>query len=424
MASTSPLYLHVPQGPFHPIAAEQRILDLQRLQKAVQQISSILDLEVLLDQVINGVAQDFGCTEASVHLKDPERDELILSAVRGCSLHGKGHRVRIGRQGLIGHAAAQGRLIYAPDVRKDSRYLRCEENVLSELDIPLFADGKLIGVFSAAHPEVDAFPPDRIELFQALADHLAIAVVNAHRFQEQRRQNERMLLEQEEARKVQRALLPKQTPLIPGLRIEAATAPARAVGGDWYDYVPMADGRWGFVLADVSGKGLAAALLMTSVRSVVRAVAYTAKSADEVLNRVNCFLVNDLPDGRFVTMVFAVFDPATRNLSFANAGHPWPLLGHNGKATFLDGCSGPPLGLFDAKYTAKEFHFDRGARLLLYTDGITEAENATQEEFGQARTQALLLQREIDPDSILAEVDAFSGGISSDDATVLLLKSV
>ncbi len=424
MASASPLYSHVPLGPFHPIAAEQRIIDLQRLQKAVQQISSILDLEVLLDQVINGVAQDFGCTEASVHLKDPERDELVLSAVRGCSIHGKGHRVRIGRQGLIGHAAALGRLIYAPDVRKDPRYIRCEQNVLSELDIPLFADGNLIGVFSAAHPEVDGFSPDRIELFQALADHLAIAVVNAHRFQEQRRQNERMLLEQEEARKVQRALLPRQTPLIPGLRIEAASAPARAVGGDWYDYVPMADGRWGFVLADVSGKGMAAALLMTSVRSVVRTVAHTARSAEEVLNRVNCFLVNDIPDGRFVTMLFAVFDPATRTLSFANAGHPWPLLAQEGEATFLDGGSGPPLGLFDAKYSSKELHFARGARLLLYTDGITEAENAAQEEFGQARTQELLLQSDIDSDSILAEVDAFSGGISSDDATVLLLKSV
>jgi phosphoserine phosphatase RsbU/P len=186
----------------------------------------------------------------------------------------------------------------------------------------------------------------------------------------------------------------------------------------------MADGRWGFVLADVSGKGMAAALLMTSVRSVVRAVAYTAKTADEVLNRVNCFLQNDLPDGRFVTMLFAVFDPATRALSFANAGHPWPLLAQDGDATYLDGCSGPPLGLFAHTYTSKEFGFTSGARLLFYTDGITEAENAAHEEFGPERTRALLLHPDIDSEAILREIDAFSDGIASDDATVLLLKSV
>jgi phosphoserine phosphatase RsbU/P len=425
MASHSPLYSQPPGVPFAPLAdTERRIIDLQRLQRAVQQISSILDLEVLLDQVTNGVAQDFGCTEASVHLKDPEREELVLAAVRGCSLHGKGHRVRIGQQGLIGHVAAHGRLIYAPDVRKDDRYLACEENVLSELDIPLIANGELIGVFSASHPEVDAFSPDRIELFQALADHLAVAVVNANRYQEQRRQNERMVLEQEEARKVQRALLPRHTPLIPGLRVEADSAPARAVGGDWYDYVPMANGRWGFVLADVSGKGLAAALLMTSVRSVVRAFAHTARSADEVLNNVNCFLVNDMPDGRFVTMLFAVFDPATRMLSFANAGHPWPLLVHGETATFLDGSSGPPLGLFEAAYEAKEFYLARGSRLLFYSDGITEAENAQQEEFGAQRMQAILSRPEAGSETILQAVDTFSGGILSDDATALLLRSV
>jgi phosphoserine phosphatase RsbU/P len=308
-------------------------------------------------------------------------------------------------------------------VRENDRYIPCEKNVLSELDIPLIADGQLIGVFSAAHPAVDGFPPERIELFKALADHIAVAVVNARRFQEQRLQNERMLLEQEEARKVQVALLPRHTPLIPGLRIEAASAPARIVSGDWYDYVPLADGRWGFVLADVAGKGLGAAMLMTSVRSVLRAVAHTAQTADEVLDRVNCFLVNDLPEGRFVTMVFAIYNPVTRTIQYANAGHPKPLLRAGEEVIALDGCSGMPLGLFDHVYESNEIQFPPGSSLLLYSDGINEAEDVAGEEFGVPRVGRLLKQAHASADDILREVDAYSNGIATDDATVLLLTS-
>jgi sigma-B regulation protein RsbU (phosphoserine phosphatase) len=340
-------------------------------------------------------------------------------------LHEKGCRTRIGGpRGLVNQAAATREVVYAPDVRQNDRYIPCEQNVLSELDIPLIAEGKLIGVFSASHPTVDGFAAERIELFKALADNIAVAVVNARRYQEQRLQNERMLLEQEEARKVQLALLPRHTPLIPGLRIEAASTPARIVSGDWYDYVPMANGRWGFVLADVAGKGLGAAMLMTSVRSVLRTVAHTAATADEVLNRVNCFLVDDLPDGRFVTMVFAVYDPATRTLQYANAGHPLPLLLRSGdKVISLEGSSGTPLGLFEGTYTNNEVVLASGSRLMLYSDGITEAEDAAGEEFGTVRAAQLLLHPQTDPDYMLRQVDAFSNGIATDDATVLLLTS-
>src|SRR4029077_6678880 len=252
---------------------DEQVEDLQRLQKAAQKINSILDLDQLIDNIVNDVARSFGCVEASVYLHDEEHCEMVLAGVHGCTVNHKGHRLKIGKEGMVGYVASTGQMRYAPDVRKDDYYVGCEHATLSEVAIPLHVGERLVGVFTASHPELDAFPRQQLRLLQALCDHVAVAVHNPCRFQSERAERETMSRDAHEARIMQQALLPKSSPYIPGFVISGLTVPAGAVGGDWYDFIPFPDGRWGLVLADVSGKGMAAALLMSATRGMLRSLA-------------------------------------------------------------------------------------------------------------------------------------------------------
>jgi len=206
--------------------------------------------------------------------------------------------------------------------------------------------------------------------------------------------------------------------------VSGLSIPVGAVGGDWYDFIPMDKGRWGLVLADVSGKGTAAALLMSATRGILRSLAEAACSPGEVLTKLNRLLVEDFPAGRFVTMVYAVLDPATRTLTFANAGHPHPMLVMGGSARFLDVERGTPLGLAPCDFSEVEVELPIGSRLVLYSDGITEAENQADEEYGRVGLQEHFLRTDgASTESLLDDVRLFANGSDlRDDASVILVK--
>ncbi len=396
--------------------------DLQRVQKAAQRITTILDLDQLIDSVVDEVTQSFGCLEASIYLHDGERSEMVLSGVKGCSLHGKGHRLKIGTEGMVGYVASTGQTRYAPDVRTDDYYFACGESTLSEVAIPLRVGEHLVGVFTASHPEVDGFPRQQLRILQALCDHVAIAIHNARRFQSERAERAVMDLEAQEARAIQQALLPKSSPYIPGFVVSGLSVPARAVGGDWYDFIPFPDGRWGLVLADVSGKGTAAALLMSATRGILRSLAEACCSPGEVLTRLNQLLVDDFPAGKFVTMVYAVLDPSNRTVVFANAGHLLPLFIDSQGKRFLDTERGLPLGLGCGDYSETSITLSEGSKLLFYSDGITEAENTSQEEYGLNRLSAHAAKSGSSAVTIVDDVRSFaSGGSLLDDASVVFV---
>jgi phosphoserine phosphatase RsbU/P len=396
--------------------------DLQRVQKAAQRITTILDLDQLIDSVVDEVTQSFGCLEASIYLHDEERSEMVLSGVKGCSLHGKGHRLKIGTEGMVGYVASTGQTRYAPDVRTDDYYFACGESTLSEVAIPLRVGEHLVGVFTASHPEVDGFPRQQLRILQALCDHVAIAIHNARRFQSERAERAVMDLEAQEARAIQQALLPKSSPYIPGFVVSGLSVPARAVGGDWYDFIPFPDGRWGLVLADVSGKGTAAALLMSATRGVLRSLAEACCSPGEVLTRLNQLLVDDFPAGKFVTMVYAVLDPSNRTVVFANAGHLLPLFIDSQGKRFLETERGLPLGLGCGDYSETSITLSEGSKLLFYSDGITEAENASEEEYGLNRLSAHAAKSGSSAVTIVDDVRSFaSGGSLLDDASVVFV---
>jgi sigma-B regulation protein RsbU (phosphoserine phosphatase) len=414
------------QPPSNPRSLDlDQVEDLVKLHKAAHKITSILDLDQLVDKVVNEIARSFGCLDSDIYLHNKERGELSLACAHGCSgcdLHGPGHSLKIGK-GMVGYVASTGQMHYAPDVRQDAYYIGCEESTLSEVAIPLHVEGQLVGVFTASHTEQDAFTPCQLRLLQALCSDVAVAVHNARRFQQEQRQREQMTRETWEARVIQQALLPKECPLIPGFTVSGLSIPVGAVGGDWYDFIPMDKGRWGLMLADVSGKGTAAALLMSATRGILRSLVETASAPGEVLMKLNRLLVKDFPAGRFVTMVYAVLDPATRTLTFANAGHLRPLLMTGSSAQFLDVERGIPLGLGLGDFSEVEVKLPLGSRLVFYSDGITEAENQADEEYGWVRLQEHLLQTDASAESLLNDVRSFAGGSGlRDDASVILVK--
>src|SRR5258705_1770488 len=386
--------------------------DLLRLQKASQRISSLLDLDQLIDRIVNEIACSFGLVEANVYLYEADREELVLACVHGCTLHEKGHCLKLGKEGLVGYVAATGQMRYAPDVREDPYYLPCEESTLSEVAIPLQVEEQLVGGFTASHPELNAFRPQQLKILQTLCSHIAVAVQNARLFQQVQHEREEMTRDALEARTIQQALLPRSSPFIPGFAVSGLCVPVGAVGGDWYDFIPMHDGRWGLVLADVSGKGTAAALLMAATRGVLRSLAEASCTPSEVLQRLNQLLVEDLPPARFVTMVYAVLDPEKRTLTLASAGHLRPLLVHGEEARFLQTDAGLPLGLALGEYSEAEIQLKPGCRVGFYSDGITEATNPDEAEYAESPLKQHFIQPGSSGQSLLADVRPFAKGFA------------
>ena len=421
--SSSPAVLNPDHAAVRELHIEQ-VEDLLKLQKAAQKINSILDLDELIDKIVTEVAQSFGCLEATIYLHDEANQELVLTAVCGCTVNGKGNRQKIGKGGMVGYVAATGKMHYAPDVRVDPYYIACEPSTLSEVAIPLHVNGQLVGVFSTAHHQLDAFPPAQLRLLQSLCKHIAVAIHNARRFGQERQERERMSREAQEARAIQQALLPKASPYVPGFAISGLSIPAGEVGGDWYDFIPFDDGCWGLVLADVSGKGTAAALLMSATRAMLRSLATTCSSPGEILGRLNRLMVEDFPPGRFVTLILAVLDPADRSLKFASAGHLPPLLVDSDGARFLQTELGMPLGLARGDFSDTEVKLSEGARVVLYSDGITEAAGLDDEEYGPRRLSQHLLKPEASTETIVDDVRGHANGAGlQDDATVILVRA-
>jgi sigma-B regulation protein RsbU (phosphoserine phosphatase) len=244
-----------------------------------------------------------------------------------------------------------------------------------------------------------------------------------------RRQDRKRDREREEAKMIQRALLPTALPQIRGIDVATAWLPADGVGGDCYDM--LASGTLlGIAIADVAGKGLPAALLMSNLQAAVRAFAQNAAEPAALCGNVNRLLCRHMVSGRFVTFCFAWFDADRHTITYANAGHNPPLLVHADGSVEKLGDGGTVLGVFaEAVYQQSSVKLNAGDRLLLYTDGITEAHNAAGEEFGEERlarvaSESDATSAEALKERILQELQTFTGGTFDDDATLIVVAGV
>jgi serine phosphatase RsbU (regulator of sigma subunit) len=248
------------------------------------------------------------------------------------------------------------------------------------------------------------------------------------RLEQERIERERVEQELRVARSIQQASLPKEVPELTGWQIAPYYQPAREVGGDFYDLFELEDERLGIVVGDATGKGVPAALVMSSTRSMLRAVARASNSPGEVLEQVNDLLVSDIPPNMFVTCFYAILDPKRGTLTYANAGHDLPYLRRrNGDCEELR-ARGMPLGLMPKmNYEQKEIVLDVGEAALLYSDGLVEAHDPKGEMFGFPRLRALVAKYAEDRslgDLLLEELYSFVevDWEQEDDITLLTLR--
>jgi serine phosphatase RsbU (regulator of sigma subunit)/anti-sigma regulatory factor (Ser/Thr protein kinase) len=300
-----------------------------------------------------------------------------------------------------------------------------------KLVVPLVSQGELVGLLNLGPhlSEQDYSTDDRV-LLNNLAIQAAPAVRVAQLVREQQAQvraRERIEQELRVARLIQQTLLPKDLPAIPGWRLSARYLPAREVGGDFYDFLYFEDGRLGLVIGDVTDKGVPAALVMATTRSILRSTAQRLISPSEVLERVNDSIYDDIPPKMFVTCLYAILDPATGLLQYANAGHDLPYRRHKGGVSELR-ATGMPLGLMPGmSYEEKETVLAPGENILFYSDGIVEAHNLDGNMFSFPRLMELVGKHADDTtliDFLLAELAAFTGPDweQEDDVTMVTLQ--
>ena len=332
---------------------------------------------------------------------------------------------------LLAYLEAAGEAVDVEALELDSPALRELKAAGVKLAVPLVSQGELIGVLQLGRRlSEQEYSSDDRRLLDDLAARAAPALRVGQLVREQQAEaamRERFEQELEVARLIQQNFLPKELPDLPGWQIAAYYRPAREVGGDFYDVIPLPDGRVAFVVGDVTDKGVPAALVMSATRSVLRASAQRLIEPAAVLERVNEHLVPDMPERMFVTCLYGVLDPATGLLRFANAGHDVPYVKTAGGVAELR-ARGMPLGLMPGmRYEEKEAVVQPGESVLLHSDGIVEAHDPAREMFGFPRLKELIGRvpggRSL-IDRVLAEVEAFTGpdAEQEDDITMVTLE--
>jgi serine phosphatase RsbU (regulator of sigma subunit) len=297
---------------------------------------------------------------------------------------------------IVAYFAGASGVVEIEKLDLDSPALRAMKDADIKVVVPLVSQGELIGLLNLG-PRLSQqeYSADDRKLLNDLATQTAPAVQVAQLVRQQQQQaQERERIEQElrVARLIQQTLLPKNVPDLPGYGLAAYYQPAREVGGDFYDFLDLEDGRFGLVVGDVTDKGVPAALVMATTRTLLRASAQRLDSPGEVLKRVNEVMVQDIPPNMFITCLYAILDPETGLLSYANAGHdlPYRRKASAGGAEELR-ATGMPLGLLPGmEYEEKEIVLDRGDSVLFYSDGLVEAHDPHREMFGFPRLQGLV----------------------------------
>jgi phosphoserine phosphatase RsbU/P len=405
---------------------QARILAL--LNDIARELSSILNLDELLSRVAELLRKLIDYQMFSILLLDSSGEKLQhrFSLRFHENIHLK-HEVPFGR-GIVGNAAQSRQAILVPDVTKDPRYIEGNPETRSELAVPLIYKDKVIGVLDLEHTRCGFFTDDHRRTMMTLASQVAIAIENARLYEEIARQERRLERDLALARELQMRLLPQSQPKLGHLDVAAKFVPARAIGGDLYDFIPYSLSRLGIAIGDVSGKGAPAAIYAALVSGILRSHAPIEPGPAEMLKAVNMSLAERRIEAQFVSIIYAVWDDERSTLLVANSGLPRPIYLHGGKNQVIE-ATGLPLGLFDdADYDEFTFRTKPGDMFVFFSDGILDARNRHGELFGRGRVEKIIAEcggksAECVVDSLFKAAAEHSAGVETfDDQTVVAIQ--
>jgi len=401
---------------------------LEVLNEIATELASILELDLLFERVGQLLRRLIDFQMFTVMLLDEKGETLITRySWRFGSAHPPLRRFSTST-GLVGVAVREWRLINVPDVRKDQRYLPMNPETRSELIVPLFYKGRVIGVLDLEHTRTGFFNEEHERILTTLAAQVAISIENARLYQAVRRQEAQLERDIAMAREVQLRLLPPCAPVHPHAEMAVRFLPARAIGGDLYDFLDYGPGRTAIVMGDVSGKAAPAALFAALVSGIMRAAAAQQPEPAQMLALLNDALQERKLESQYVTMLFAIWNDQNRTLQVANSGAVQPVFCRAGDSNTIR-AEGFPLGLFP-NVTYEEFNVatQPGDSVVFVSDGILDAEDAQGEMYGQERLNDLLCSHRGLPaqeiaDAILDDVTRFQGGRDRfDDETIIVLR--
>jgi sigma-B regulation protein RsbU (phosphoserine phosphatase) len=337
------------------------------------------------------------------------------------------HEISLGH-GLVGVAAETQSAVLVPDVTKDKRYVEANPETRSELAIPLIYKGKVIGVLDLEHTKRGFFTEEHSRTMTTLAAQIAIAIENARLYEEIERQERRLERDLALARELQGRLLPQTNPKLAHLDVAAKFVPARAIGGDLYDFIPYSMSRLSIVIGDVSGKGAPAAIYAALVSGIIRSHAPIEPGPSEMLSAVNLSLAERRIEAQCVSIIYAVWDYKTRTLMVANSGLPRPIYVHGGENHVVE-ATGLPLGLFDeTNYDEFKFAMKPGDMFVFFSDGILDARNRKGDLFGRRRVEQIVAEcaaktADCVVNSLFKAVAEHSAGVETfDDQTVVAIR--
>lgn len=410
------------------------------LLEVTKQTSRSQDLQELLDLVMDTLFLLVSYDAAGIYLL--QRPESLIreilehphvfhtKALRGYDSNAPTDLRLKSSQGLIGHVVETRQPLISPDVGRDSRYLKLRDATRSEMVAPIISNDEVIGVFDLESNKLNAYTNEDMRVLSLLASQVAI-IIEKMMLLEQLVEKKRLEGQLEVARQVQLFLLPHRTPQLGNFDIAAYNYSTEEVSGDYYDFVSTYQDQLKFVIADVSGKGIPAALLMAFLRGSLRSFIQAGFATNVSMTQMNNLLWESTEQNQFVTAVHGVLDSTNRTLAFSNAGHNPPLLlDSDGAALYMDQ-GDLPLGLFkDTRYYEHFLQIQAGQTLVLYTDGVTEAASNSGEEYGRerlariAREGSQLGAREL-IDYIYADIlQHTEGQRPTDDVTFVIIRAL
>ncbi|TWT42311.1 Phosphoserine phosphatase RsbP [Phycisphaerae bacterium RAS1] len=366
---------------------QREIQNLRRILDVTRHMATTLDVDALLTMIVEAACEVLGCERATIFLYDKSTDELFTRVGRGV----EGIRFPADR-GIAGCAAKQRACVNVPDAYADERFNREVDRktgfrTRNLLTFPLENySGDLIGVLQALNKHGRPFSADDEALAVVLSAQAGVAI-DRGRLIEEYAEKQRMARDLDIARQIQRNLLPKKNPIVEGYEIAGWNQSADETGGDCFDFIPLSDGRLAIILADATGHGIGAALVIAECRSMLRALLTQLSGLDQIVAGVNDLLAHDLADERFVTAFVGILDPKNHRLEYVSGGQA-PLLLFSPQGVENRSATAVPLAVIEGmSFEPERFEFEPGAMLVLLTDGFYETNNLLDEQFGEQRVE-------------------------------------